>query len=108
MDATRSLLPVFLILCCLFLSRIHAFSENTIGKHEKGTQEEKFTGSHTADHHTAPKIILFLFGTCMLSGEFEQWSTVMNFSKHDEPVPVTDPGFPRWGDRQPSRWGASL
>ena len=68
MDATKLLLWV--ILCCFFLS---AFSENTTGKHEKGTQEEKFTGSHTADHHTAPKTILFLFGTCMLGGEFEQW-----------------------------------
>ena len=69
MDAKRALLFVFL--CCLSLSNcIHALSENTVGKHGKGIAEEKFTGSHTADHHDAPKVILFLFGTCMLGGKF--------------------------------------
>ena len=90
MDAKKALL--FVILCCFsLLNCIHAFSESTVGKHGKGIPEEKFTGSHTADHHNAPKVILFLFGTCMLGGKFwfyfrDQFYTPMNLYAFLKPV----------------------
>ena len=44
-------------------------STNASSKAEITTAEEKFTGSKTTDNHTSPKVILFLFGTCIIGGE---------------------------------------
>ena len=63
MDANRIFLFVIFSYFSLFICADSVSTDATT------TAEEKFTGSKTADNHRHPKIILFVFGTCVIGGK---------------------------------------